>query len=80
MTAIFMEVVTLPLPCLGGRAGRPTAKTTMITAAMPTTIPPATSSGWCMPRYMRDPATNATITDDGRPGKGPEKGGGESRR
>ena len=27
-------------------------------APMPTSTPPTTSSGWCMPRYMRDNATN----------------------
>ena len=26
-------------------------------APMPTSTPPATSSGWCMPRYIRDNAT-----------------------
>jgi hypothetical protein len=29
--------------------------------ATPTTTPPATSSGWCMPRYIRDAASSTTI-------------------
>ena len=37
------------------------AKTRTPTAATPTTRPPPTSSGWCIPRYMREVATNATI-------------------
>ena len=31
---------------------------------MPTRMPPPTSSGWCMPRYMRDEATNVTIAHE----------------
>ena len=41
------------------------AKTSATSAAMPTTTPPATSSGWCIPRYMRETATktgNAAAT------------------
>ena len=37
------------------------ANTITTSAAMPTTTPPPTSSGWCMPRYMRESATNPTI-------------------
>ena len=31
-------------------------------AATPTSTPPATSSGWCMPRYIRANATNTAIS------------------
>src|SRR3954452_6657378 len=34
------------------------AKSRMRMAPIPTTTPPATSRGWCIPRYMREKATN----------------------
>ena len=55
------------------------AKTRAITAAMPTTTPPATSSGWCIPRYIRARATNVDHREDERPGGHPECAVGEAR-
>ncbi len=52
----------LHLRCLGRGAGRAAGEARRRSARRsPTTTPPATSSGWCMPRYMREVATNATI-------------------
>src|SRR5689334_8093530 len=49
---------------LGHRAASPDARETSTsaeTAAIPMTTPPAMSSGWCIPRYMREKATNTGI-------------------
>ena len=49
---------------LGHLAASPEARvtrTSMDTAAIPMTTPPAMSSGWCIPRYMREKATNTGI-------------------
>ena len=47
------------------RAAAPAARqanSSTSSAPIPTTSPPATSSGWCMPRYMRASATRTGIT------------------
>ena len=58
ITATFM----LPAPVRGAGAGGAAGEHDHDQRgdARPRT-PPATSSGWCMPRYIRDVATNATI-------------------
>ena len=60
------------------------ANTTTINAATPTTSPPATSRGWCMPRYIREAATNVTIArarvHTARPKSGVAETGREQQR
>ena len=44
------------------------ANSSTSSAPMPTTSPPATSSGWCMPRYIRESATITGSRSGDRPG------------
>ena len=56
------------------------AKSRTSTAPTPTSTPPATSSGWCMPRYMRDVATNIGSTSATRPGDAAQRAARDGRR
>ena len=64
MTATFTAVAPF-----GGSGARPcgTRRRGRATLRFRRRSPPPTSSGWCMPRYMREIATNATIATAKRP-------------
>ena len=44
-------------PLVAARFAARLTRTSALRAAMPTSAPPAMSSGWCMPRYIREKAT-----------------------
>ena len=49
-------------------------------AAIPMITPPATSIGWCMPRYMREKATNTGISAGDEPDRNPRRAVLDARR